>query len=277
MARWSRSSAGAIAALVLCGTALALLLLAPAPARASEGDGGVLVVGDSLEELTSPHLEGLLPGVPLTINAVGGSNSYEIFDLFQESYDPSDSVIVFDAGTNDNPAYPEILAGNLKKVAAEVGNRCMVVPTIHGYTVNGIDNHGKNRVVHEFAASRPGTQTPDWAATVNQDPALLEPDHLHPNPEGTELRAQLIAEGIQACLAGAPTGLPGPAGTSAAAVNEEALPSAGATEAPRPETEHLALVDRVAARRRALVQRIAGGFARGAATYAALSRLLPAR
>ena len=31
------------------------------------------------------------------------------------------------------------------------------------------------------------------SATVNQDPALLEPDNLHPNPEGTEVRAELIA------------------------------------------------------------------------------------
>jgi hypothetical protein len=276
MARRLRAWRGIAAALASCGLALVLSLLVPAGARAFEGDGGVLVVGDSLEELTSPHLGALLPGVPLTVNAVGGSNSYEIFDLFQESYDPSDSVIVFDAGTNDNPAYPQILAENLQKVAAEVGGRCMVVPTIHGYTVNGIDNHGKNRTVHEFAASRPGTQTPDWASTVNHDPALLEPDNLHPSPEGAEVRAGLIAEGIQACLAGAPTGLPGPAGTSAAAVDEEALPSADAAEAPRPETEHLALVDRVAKRRRALVERIAAGFARGAAAYSALSRLLPA-
>ena len=40
----------------------------------------------------------------LTINAVGGSNSYQIYDLFEERYDPSQAVIVFDAGTNDNPA-----------------------------------------------------------------------------------------------------------------------------------------------------------------------------
>lgn len=33
----------------------------------------------------------------------------------------------------------------------------MVVPTIHGLTVNGIGNAGKNRAVAEFAASRPGT------------------------------------------------------------------------------------------------------------------------
>ena len=74
--------------------------------RPLPGSGGVLVVGDSLEELTSPYLQQYLPGVPLTVNAVGGSNSFQIFDLFQESYDPSHSVIVFDAGTNDNPAYP---------------------------------------------------------------------------------------------------------------------------------------------------------------------------
>jgi lysophospholipase L1-like esterase len=255
--------------------ALALILaaLGPASARAAEGEGGVLVVGDSLEELTSPHLEGLLPGVPLTINAVGGSNSFEIFDLFQESYDPSDSVIVFDAGTNDNPAYPEILAENLKKVAAEVGGRCIVVPTIHGYTVNGINNRGKNRTVHEFAASRPGTQTPDWATTVNQNPSLLESDNLHPNPEGAEVRAELIAEGIRGCLTGLPSALPGTVGDLAA----EALPEADATasEAPRPETEQLQLVDRVSKRREQLVARLAGGFLKGAATYAALSRLLP--
>jgi hypothetical protein len=267
----SRPGAALIAA---AAVALALLAaLAPA-ARASEGDGGVLVVGDSLEELTSPHLEALLPGVPLTINAVGGSNSYQIFDLFQESYSPQDSVIVFDAGTNDDPAYPEILAENLRKVAAEIGNRCMVVPTIHGYTVNGVNNRGKNRVVHEFAASRPGTQTPDWAATVNQNPSLLEPDHLHPNPEGAEIRAELIAEGIRGCLTGAPTGLPGAFTGAGAPAAEVEAPQSPEAEAPRPKTEHLRLVDRVAGRRSQLIAQLAGGFARGAATFAVLTQLL---
>ena len=259
---------------VALAVALAVLALAPA-ARAMAGSGGVLVVGDSLEELTSPHLEGLLPGVPLTIDAVGGSNSYEIFDLFHESYSPSYSVIVFDAGTNDNPAYPEILAENLSKVAAEVGDRCMVVPTIHGYTVNGVNNRGKNRVVHEFAASRPGTQTPDWATTVNQNPSLLEPDNLHPNPEGDEVRAQLIAEGIRGCLTATPTGLTGAIPGGGAPEAEASLSAEG--EAQRPETEHLRLVDRIAGRRAQLIQRLAGGFARGAAAFAALTQLLPAR
>jgi hypothetical protein len=185
-----------VAAIATAAAALSILAAAP-PAGATPH---VLVVGDSLEELTSPYLSRFLPGVKLTVNAVGGSNSFQIFDLFQESYEPSQSVIVFDAGTNDNPAYPQILAGNLRKVAAEIGNRCMVVPTIHGFTVNGIDNTGKNRVVEQFAASRPGTQTPDWASVAESQPNLLQSDGLHPIPEGAEFRAQLIAQGIEGCL-----------------------------------------------------------------------------
>jgi hypothetical protein len=191
---------------VLLAVASAMLAVACfAPPASASGNGGVLVVGDSLEELTSPYLHRYLPSVPITVNAVGGSNSYQIYELFEESYDPSQSVIVFDAGTNDNPAYPQILAENLKKVTEVIGDRCMVVPTIHGYTVNGVDNAGKNRVVHEFAASRPGTQTPDWAGAVAAHPELMQADGLHPIPAGADLRARLIAQGILGCLAGEST------------------------------------------------------------------------
>ena len=166
-----------------------------------DGSGQVLVVGDSLEVLTSPYLKRYLPGIPLTVNAEGGYNSIQIFGLFQESFDPAQSVIVFDAGTNDNPAYPEILAGNLDKVAATVGDRCLVVPTIHGFTVDGVDNTGKNRVVRSFAANHPTAQVPDWARAVEMHPELMQSDDLHPIPEGADLRARMIARGVKACLA----------------------------------------------------------------------------
>jgi hypothetical protein len=190
----ARKLAGAAA-----GALAALALIAP-PAGAS-GNGGALVVGDSLEVLTIPYLKRYLPGIPLTTNAVGGYNSYQIFDLFEQSYDPSQSVIVFDAGTNDNPAYPQILAENLSAVAARIGDRCMVVPTIHGLTVDGVGNEGKNRVVEAFAASRLGTQVPDWAGAVAAHPELMQADDLHPIPAGADYRAQLIAQGIEGCLA----------------------------------------------------------------------------
>jgi hypothetical protein len=173
MRKARRHAAGALAALAIGLAALA------GPAAASAAPK-VLVVGDSLEESTGPNLGQYLPGVEVTVNAVGGSNTFEILDLFEESYDPSYSVIVFDGGTNDNPNYPEILEENLAKVAATVGNRCMVVPTIHGYTVEGANNRGKNRVVHQFAASRPGTQVPDWATVANTRPEMMQEEHIIP-------------------------------------------------------------------------------------------------
>lgn len=180
---------------------LTLTVLAPTPAGAASGNGGVLVVGDSLAELTIPYLPHHLPGVRLTTNVGGGYNSNQIFGLFEEAYDPSQSVIVFDAGTNDNPAYPEILAGNLNAVAARVGERCMVVPSVYGYTVSGIDNTGKNAVVRSFAGSRPGTQVPDWARVAMARKDLMQSDDLHPTAAGANDRARLIADGIEGCLA----------------------------------------------------------------------------
>ena len=36
----------------------------------------------------------------------------------------------------------------------------------YGLTVDGVSSRGKNRVVRAFAAARPGTQVPNWAAAV---------------------------------------------------------------------------------------------------------------
>jgi hypothetical protein len=235
---------------------LTVVLCAPA-AQARSGPH-VLVVGDSLEELTSPYLSRYLPGTRLTINAVGGYNSYQIFDLFQESYDPSVDVVVFDAGTNDNPSYPEILAGNLAKVAETVGNRCMVVPTIHGLHPGGVDDSGKNRVVAEFASSRPGTQVPDWAGTVATRPDLMQADNLHPIEEGADYRAQLIAQGVQGCLA-----------------YGDAL--ASAPPEPRADVEPIATVGRLQARQDAVMDRIRVDVLRQAAATLITGTLLAGR
>lgn len=255
-----KRSAGAWIAL-----ALALLLpLAAAPAAGAAPRADVLVVGDSLEELTGPHLADYLPGVKLTVNAVGGSNTYEILDLFEESYDPAQNVIVFDGGTNDNPNYPQILEENLAKVAATVGDRCMVVPTVHGYTVEGADNHGKNAVVHRFAAARPGTQVPDWATVANTQPELMQPDHLHPTEEGAERRAELIAEGILGCIAFEESA--GLAGASASAARAEPVAV---------RTVRLQPVDRLARRERQLARRLADGRIPLATVLATLRSVLP--
>jgi lysophospholipase L1-like esterase len=226
----------ALACGLLAAAMLAVLCAAPARSAAAE----VLVVGDSLEVLTSPYLKQDLPGISVKVNAVGGYNSYQIRELFEESYEPSQRVIVFDAGTNDNPAYPQILAENLSRVAQTVGNRCMVVPTIHGFVVNGVNNDGKNRVVREFAASRPGTQVPEWAGWVHTHKDLMA-DELHPGPEGAELRARLIAHGVMACLGLAPS------------VQSASAPAAPATPALESRPETIEPVDRMATRETELI------------------------
>ncbi len=243
--------------------AVAMAALALAPAAVAAPRASVLVVGDSLEELTAPHLAEYLPGVKLTIDAVGGSNSYQIYDLFQESYAPSQSVIVFDAGTNDNPNYPQILEETLAKVAAEVGDRCMVVPTIHGFTVEGTDNHGKNAVVHRFAASRPGTQVPDWARFVHRHPQLMA-DQLHPDEEGARRRAELIAEGVLGCIAYQESaGVATLSASSAAAAPVEVT------------TVRLNPVGRLAKRERQLSRELAASRIRPATLTATLRAVLP--
>jgi hypothetical protein len=233
------------------GALLVALLASAAAATPATAAPKVLVVGDSLEELTSPYLSRYLPGVELVVNAKGGYNSYQIFDLFKESYEPSDLVIVFDAGTNDNPAYPQILAGNLAKVAAIVGNRCMVVPTIHGLHPGGVSDAGKNRAVAEFAASRPGTQVPDWAAVVATHPELMQADDLHPIAAGADYRAQLIAQGVEGCLA-----------YEQARASAPPEPAAGE---PRPEVEPIATVGKLRARQAEAMEAIRGDLLRQAA------------
>ena len=120
-----------------------------------DGSGDVLVVGDSLTVGDGPYIQDYLKDLNVTVSAETGYSSPEIFGLFQDSYDPSQSIVVFDAGTNDSPATPDVLTTQLRAVAETIGDRCMVVPTVNGPTIGGVDSSGINRAIYAFAASRP--------------------------------------------------------------------------------------------------------------------------
>jgi hypothetical protein len=183
------------AALLLC---LAATLAAPA-ADARSGD--VYVVGDSLEVGTGPYLSQLLPGFTVRVDADESRSSAAGEPVISERLRSSDDIVVFDLGTNDDPRRTSSLAASLAEVGRLVGDRCLVVATIHRPPAGGVSYDGINSVIRGFALQRPNTQLVDWSSFGAAHPDLLYSDGVHPTSAGYQFRARLIAEGVEACLA----------------------------------------------------------------------------
>lgn len=175
-------------------------LLAAAPGEATAQSGGVLVVGDSLEVGTGPHLRRELDSVALTIEARKGRPSSEGVGVVRERLQPGHRVVVFDLGVNDDPSQPSALARNLEEVRALVDDRCLIVATLSRPPLNGVSIEGMNRVVRKFVADTPRAHLFDWRSATRSDPGLLGPDGLHPGPAGYVARARLLARAITDCL-----------------------------------------------------------------------------
>ncbi|TMK55480.1 MAG: hypothetical protein E6G51_12895 [Actinobacteria bacterium] len=176
---------------------LAVCLVCGASAQAAS----VLYVGDEVAALTAPVVAKRLPDVEV-VDATGGTDSSDALEAVKAFYDPAQRVVVFDAGINDDQEDFVSLGGNLPPAAEEVGDACMVVPTIH--TPSGEDPEpfiAKSKEVFEFAETRPTTETPEWAGAADLEPGLLDPDGIRPTPRGIEVRARLIAEAVRSCLA----------------------------------------------------------------------------
>jgi lysophospholipase L1-like esterase len=193
------------------------------PAAAAATDA-VLVVGDSLEVGTAPYLRQELGGTPVTVDARIGRPSGEGLRVLASRLRPEHRVVVFDLGVNDNPAQPGGLASDLAAARRLAGDRCVVVATLERLPLNGVDVDGLNRAVKGFAARTSGVQLVDWQSAVMSDPGLLNPDHLHPKPDGYALRGRLVAEGVQACLAGGATSAVAPKAPPAGVVQAPPRP-----------------------------------------------------
>jgi lysophospholipase L1-like esterase len=174
---------------------LAVLVALAAPARAAAKD--VLVVGDSLEVGTGPYLHRALADEGVTVDAQKSRPSNVGVSVLRARLRPGDDVVVFDLGTNDDPAAPGRLAADLDSARQIAGDRCLVVATLNRPSVAAL-----NRAVVAFARGSPNVELVDWHGAARQEPGLLGPDGIHATPAGYAQRARLIADGVEACLAG---------------------------------------------------------------------------
>jgi hypothetical protein len=164
----------------------------------------VLVVGDSLEVGSAPHLRAALAGTAVEIDAERGRTSSEGVRVLADRLRPEHEVVVFPLGTNDLSA--DAFAASLTAARQLAGGRCLVVATIVRRRPPASE---LNRVVASFAA-RGEVQVADWRA-ASAAPGALGRDGTHATGAGYALRASLLAEAVRACQAGGgASGIPAP-------------------------------------------------------------------
>ena len=183
---------------ILACAAASLLLAAPACAADQ-----VLYVGDSLGVGTTPGLAREL-GTSIDGDSRIGRPSPEGLGVLQQKFSPSDDIVVFDIGTNDDPSQPGRLAADLAAARRLTGKKCLIVATLNRPPLGGVPVDGLNNAVLAFASGSPNVQLVDWNAIASSEPDLLGPDRVHPTPQGYALRAQLFAEAVAACGATPP-------------------------------------------------------------------------
>jgi hypothetical protein len=167
----------------------------------------VVVVGDSLEVGSAPHLRAALGATGVDVDAEPGRTSSQGVGVLARRLRPEHRVVVFPLGTNDTSAVA--FAASLAAVGQLAGGRCVVVATIARRPLRGSPAGPLNRVVEQFAAQG-AVQVADWRAAA-ATPGVLGRDGTHATGRGYALRASLIAEAVQGCLAGAGAGgIPAP-------------------------------------------------------------------
>jgi hypothetical protein len=170
----------------------------------SPADASVLVVGDSLEVGSAPHLRAALGGMAVDVDAQAGRTSSEGVRVLARRLRPEHEVVLFPLGTNDSNA--DVFAANLAAVEQLAGGRCVVLATIARPPLRGSPAASLNRVI----AAQGSAQVADWHSAA-ASPGVLGRDRVHATGQGYALRGSLLGEAVQACLAGgAASGIPAP-------------------------------------------------------------------
>jgi hypothetical protein len=177
---------------------LSLAVLACSAVTAAGAAASVLYVGDSLGVGTAPYLREQLGGTGLDLDAEIGRPSGAGVEVLESLLGPEHEVVVFDLGTNDDPAASQVLAADLDRARELAGSRCLVVATLNRPPLNGVPIDGLNRTVASFAAADSNVALVDWRSAVAEDPGLLT-DGVHADAEGYAVRAGLFADAIGSC------------------------------------------------------------------------------
>lgn len=176
------------------------LALGLVPAQAQAQSGPVLVIGDSLEVGTGPHLRRDVAAVPVTVDARRGRTSSEGVRVLRKRLRPHHEVVVFDLGTNDDPSRVASFARNLTRVRDLAGERCLVLATLNRPPLNSVSVAEMNRTVRDFVDATPDARLVDWEGAVEGDRALLAADRVHATPAGYAARARLVAAAVEECF-----------------------------------------------------------------------------
>jgi lysophospholipase L1-like esterase len=203
---------------------LTAAILATGAVAVPQAAADVLVIGDSLEVGSAPHLRAALAGTAVDVDASPGRTSSEGVGVMARLMRPEHDVVVFPLGTND------LSAGGFAASLAEAGRlaagRCVVVATIARRRPPASE---LNEVVSSFAAQG-NVQVADWRGAA-ASPGVLGRDGTHATGAGYALRAQLLAEAVRACLSGG-----GAAGIPAPRDPDVRVPSGAERDAGRPGT-----------------------------------------
>jgi hypothetical protein len=175
---------------------------APSSTPPASAPRSLILIGDSLAVGIRPLLPALLPGWKLTIDGRVGRPLAEGMNILARTQLPSDgsTVLAISLFTNDDPTHLAALGQAVQTTLARVGPRgCVIWATIASHPVGGVTYAKANALLDQRAAQDPRLQLVPWARAVQQDPGLLGPDHVHPTPQGYQLRAELYAQAAERC------------------------------------------------------------------------------
>lgn len=162
----------------------------------------ILVVGDSLEVGSAPHLRAALAGMAADIDAQAGRTSSEGVRVPARRLRREHEVVAFPLGTNDLNV--DVFAANLAAVEQLAGGRCVVLATI----ARPLLRRASAGALHRVIAAHGSAQVADWRSAAATS-GVLGRDRVHATGQGYALRGSLLAEAVQGCLAGgAASGIP---------------------------------------------------------------------